>query len=124
MNLLNGAEREIELPEGAGPPEQVGWTTDGRSLVVRAGGRLYRAAAPPAEGAARPVAGAERAAAESALAVLLGEPGFARVVPCATPEDLCVAGGHRLARALRARRPRAGALGQTTRSPTSRATGW
>jgi len=93
MNLINGAERQVELPEGAGPPEQVGWTDGGRSLVMRAGGRLYRAEAPPAEGAARPVSGAERASAESALAVLLGRPVFGRAVPCPNAEDLCVVGG-------------------------------
>ncbi|MGH7579710.1 MAG: hypothetical protein ACREM9_06020, partial [Gemmatimonadales bacterium] len=43
-------------------------------------------------GTAQPVAPAERPAADSALAVLLGAPAFARVVPCASPEDLCVAG--------------------------------
>jgi hypothetical protein len=92
LNLIDGAERQVELPEGAGPPEQAGWTDGGRSLVMRAGGRLYRAAAPPAAGTARPVPGAQRASAESALAVLLGRPAFARAVPCANPRDLCVAG--------------------------------
>jgi hypothetical protein len=92
MNLINGAERQVELPAGAGPPEQVGWTDGGRSLVMRAGGRLYRAEAPPAEDVAQPVLGAARAAAESALAVLLGSPAFARAVPCANAEDLCVVG--------------------------------
>jgi hypothetical protein len=92
LNLINGAERQVELPADTGPPEQVGWGDGGRTLVMRAGGQLYRADAPPAEGAARPVPGAERAAAESALAVLLGRPAFARAVPCANAEDLCVVG--------------------------------
>jgi hypothetical protein len=92
LNLINGAERQIELPEDAGPPEQAGWTDGGRRLVLRAGGRLYRAEAPPAEGTARPVPVAQRASAESALAVLLGRPAFARAVPCANAEDLCVVG--------------------------------
>jgi len=92
LNLINGAERQVELPADAGPPEQVGWADGGRSLVMRAGGQLYRADAPPAESAARRVPGAERAAAESALAVLLGRPAFARAVPCANAEDLCVVG--------------------------------
>jgi hypothetical protein len=92
LNLINGAERQVELPEDAGPPEQAGWTDGGRRLVLRAGGRLYRAEAPPAEGTAGPVPVAQRASAESALAVLLGRPVFARAVPCANPEDLCVVG--------------------------------
>ncbi len=92
LNLINGAERQVELPESAGAPEQVGWSDGGRALVVRAGGRLYRAEAPPAKGSAKPVPIAGRAPAESALAVLLGRPVFARAVPCANAEDLCVAG--------------------------------
>ena len=92
LNLINGAERRIELPKEAGPVEQVGWADGGRSLVIRAGGMLYRGEAPPAQGTAGPVPVAQRASAESALAVLLGTPGFARAVPCANPEDLCVVG--------------------------------
>ena len=50
MNLLSGAERQVELPRGAGAPGQVGWTLDGRSLSGGpAGDRLYRVEAPPAE---------------------------------------------------------------------------
>ena len=92
MNLLNGSERQLELPKGSAAPEQVGWVDDGQALIVRAGGRLYRFAAPPASGRGEPVGEAERAAAESALAVLLGEPAFARAVPCAEKEDICVVG--------------------------------
>jgi hypothetical protein len=92
MNLLSGAEREVGLPRTAGVPRQVGWSLDGRSLVVAAGGGLYRASAPPARPDATPVPVAERAAAESVLAVLLGRPAFGRVVPCAEPGALCVAG--------------------------------
>ena len=91
MNLLSGAEREIELPRGAGVPARVGWARDGRSLVVAAAAGLYRADAPPERAEARAVPPADRAAAESSLAVLLGEPVFARVVPCAEPHALCVA---------------------------------
>ena len=91
MNLLTGAEREIELPRGAGVPDRLGWARDGRSLVVAAAGGLYRADAPPRESEARPVPPAGRAAAESSLAILVGEPAFARVVPCAEPGALCVA---------------------------------
>ena len=94
MNLLSGADRELELPKGAGAPVEVGWAKDGRSLVVRTAGKvgaLYRLDAPPAKPESRAVAPDERAAAESSLTVLLGDPAFARVVPCAEPGALCVA---------------------------------
>jgi hypothetical protein len=92
MNLLNGHERQLELPKGAAAPEQVGWSEGGRGLVVRAGKTLYRFAAPPANARGEPVPGPVRAPAESALAVLLGQPVFARAVPCADPGDACVVG--------------------------------
>jgi hypothetical protein len=92
MNLLSGAERQLRLPKGSSPPDRVGWTDAGRTLVVRAGSALWRFAAPPAAGDAEPVPPAERARAESALAVVLGEPAFAHVVPCRDVRDLCVVG--------------------------------
>jgi len=92
MNLQTGDEREVELPRGAGAPQRVGWSGDGASLTVAAGGGLYRAGLLPAVTQARPVPEPERAAAESNLAVLLGRPVFARVVPCAEPGALCVVG--------------------------------
>jgi hypothetical protein len=92
MNLLSGGERQLRLPKGARPPEQVGWMEGGRSLVVRAGEAVYRIAAPPASDRAEPVPPPARARAESALGVPLGEPVFARAVPCPSGEDLCVVG--------------------------------
>ena len=92
MDLQTGAEHELELPRGAGAPRSVAWSADGRSLVVGAAGGLYRGSAPPAPGDAHVVGAAERATAESTLAVLLGRPVFARVVPCADPTALCVVG--------------------------------
>ena len=91
LNLLSGNERQLRLPKGSPPPERVGWTDGGRGLVVSAGENLWRFASPPASGGAQPVNPPERAQAESALAVLLGDPVFARVVPCGGGEDLCVA---------------------------------
>jgi hypothetical protein len=90
MNLLSGNERRLALPKGAAPPDQVGWMDGGRTLVVAAGGVLYGAPAPPASDAAQPIPAPARARAESALAVLLGEPAFARVVRCGGGHDLCV----------------------------------
>jgi hypothetical protein len=90
MNLLNGAERELELPKGGGLPLDAGWSEGGRAIVVSTTGGLYRFGAPPAADAPRLVTAAERVAAESNLAVLLGQPAFARVVPCAEPGALCI----------------------------------
>jgi hypothetical protein len=90
MNLLSGADREIELPKGAGAPIRVGWARDGTSIVIESTGGLYRVAQPQRSFEPARVAPAERAVAESALAVLLGDPPFARVVPCATRTSLCV----------------------------------
>ena len=92
MNLLNGSERELVLPKGAGRPEQVGWEAGGSALIVAAGNDLYRTSAPPAAPEPHLVLPAQRARAESSLAVLLGDPVFARVVPCDASEDLCVRG--------------------------------
>jgi hypothetical protein len=92
LNLLSGVDRELRLPQDAGTPHQVSWSRDGRSLVVRAERGLYQLDAPPARSEARRVGGSERAVAESSLAVLLGNPIFARVVPCQNPGELCVLG--------------------------------
>jgi hypothetical protein len=89
LNLLNGADRELRLPKGAGTPERVGWSVDGKSLVVKTAADLYRIEAPPTKPNPRAVPPEERAAAESTLAVLVGDPVFASVVPCKRA-DLCV----------------------------------
>jgi len=91
MNLLSGSERELVLPKGAGLPERLGWDAGGQTLIVADRNAFYRIHAPPASPDARLVAPVERARAESSLAVLLGNPVFAQVVPCET-SDLCVRG--------------------------------
>lgn len=90
MNLLSGSERELVLPKGAGPPVAVGWEPSGRSLIVSASKGLYQFNAPPGDAGPRPVPAPERAHAESSLAVLLGDPVFARAISCESPGDLCV----------------------------------
>lgn len=92
MNLLSGAERGVKLPTGAGTPARVGWAGEGRSLVIEAGAQLYGAPAPPDESNGSMLPRAGRAPAESSLAVLVGRPAFARVMPCQDSRDLCVAG--------------------------------
>jgi hypothetical protein len=88
LNLLSGAEREVELPREATGPKAVGWSADGSALYVRTVSAVYRLVAPPNSGAARAVGQDERAQAESSLTVLVGQPAFGRVVACGT--DLCV----------------------------------
>lgn len=87
LNLLSGAERELPLTAGA-RPDRVGWSADGKRLYVRAGSDRYVLGAPPAGAAARPLADAERAVADSSFSVLLGDPPFGRVMPC--DDGLCV----------------------------------
>ncbi len=92
INLETGGEHEVELPRGAGVPARVGWTRDGNALVILAGPALYWAGVPPDGAPPRPVGPADRAGADSALAVLLGDPVFARAEPCAEAGALCVVG--------------------------------
>ena len=92
MNLLNGSERELVLPKSSGRPARLGWEPGGTSLIVATDSGLYRIPTPPAAPDPRRVAPDERARAESSLAVLLGNPVFARLVPCQFPADLCVSG--------------------------------
>jgi hypothetical protein len=106
MNLLSGNEQELVLPKGAGAPERVGWSDGGKTVVVRAGQELYRFDDPTSRAVARPVTPAESAAAESSLAVLLGDPVFATVVTCKRT-DLC----------LITRRGAPGILAQAARDP-------
>src|SRR5690606_10284035 len=35
LNLISGAERELEPPDSTGPPVRLGWTADGSALYVR-----------------------------------------------------------------------------------------
>jgi len=88
LNLLSGAERELPLPPGGAHPERVAWSADGKMIYVRAGETVWDLRAPPAASAPRALAGPARAAAESSLAVYLGDPPFGRAVPCGAA--LCV----------------------------------
>jgi hypothetical protein len=107
MNLRNGSERELRLPQDAGLPESVGWSRDGESLIVGTATGLYRFDPPRARTEAEPVPPDERAVAESSLAVLLGDPVFAKVVPCRAGTYLCVVTG----------RGKPGLLAQAARDP-------
>ena len=92
MNLLTGAERRIEMPARI-DADAVGWTRDGRSLLVTASRFAYEIPAPPARGEPRAIPPFEWRRVDSALGVFVGDPPFARVYQC--EESLCAvsAGG-------------------------------
>ncbi len=88
MNLLNGGERV--LPRSDTPAVAVAWSADAGTIYVRtATGNLVASSAPPAKSERRTLDSAEAVHADSAFAVLLGTPAFARAVEC--PEvGVCV----------------------------------
>ena len=92
LNLLNGAEREMELPEGAGAPIEVAWRGRG-ALLVRTSDGTYLLDAPPAPADPRRVSPAEAARADSAFAVHVGDPPFGCIMACADGSGLCVGDG-------------------------------
>jgi hypothetical protein len=90
MNLLNGSEREISLPDSAGAPTAIGWSEGGRALIVRTTRTVFRVNAPPYPLEPMEVSGAARAAAQQALDVMVGSPAFARVAACEGTNAVCV----------------------------------
>jgi hypothetical protein len=91
LNLLSGAERELESPDSAANPVRAGWSPDGAELYVATDdGTVWRSAAPPRSAESSFVPAGDPGA-DSALAVLVGTPAFARVESCASDEAaLCV----------------------------------
>jgi hypothetical protein len=90
LDLLSDSERSSALPLGAGGPEGIGWSKDGRSVLLRAHG-YYTMAREPRGAALVPVDTAHWAQADSATRELLG-PGEQGVVrPCGA--ELCVVVG-------------------------------
>jgi hypothetical protein len=90
LNLLNGSERELRLPDSSGAPLALAWAEGGRAIVVRTTRTTFRFNAPPYPPAAAEVAPADLAAADQALSVTVGTPVFARVAPCEGTTALCV----------------------------------
>jgi hypothetical protein len=82
MNLQSGAERQVEIRDLV--PDATAWSADGRQLYVRGGLSVLTTAAPPATLQLQAVPEAGRPAADSALAVLLGDPAVGVAVPCPT----------------------------------------
>ena len=94
MNLLGGGEVTLSLATDAGVPRAVAWSQDGRTLYIRTDRGDWQSAIPPAPVAVVPVPAAESAAIDSALALWLGEPRFARVIAC-VDGGLCIVGPRR-----------------------------
>jgi hypothetical protein len=90
MNLLNGSERELTLPDSSGAPTAIAWAEGGRALIVRTTRTIFRVNSPPMPPQPTEVPANERAAAEEALAVRVGSPAFARVAACEGSAALCV----------------------------------
>ncbi len=85
LNLLNGAERELALPDSSGAPVRVAFIDGGRQVLVQTTQKMFRVKAPPA----RPEA-EEIAINPEAFALRIGTPAFARVAECAGSRELCV----------------------------------
>jgi hypothetical protein len=87
MNLLSGSERRT----GVGDPttSRVAWSSDGKLIFLRSGSGSAVTAAPPERMSLQPVSGGDTARADSALAVLLGDPPIAQAIPCDTGSGLC-----------------------------------
>jgi hypothetical protein len=91
MNLLNGAERALDLPDGAGRATDIAWAPDTNSLYVRSATGSWRMATPPAPSSAVATSGDEMVTADSLFGLWVGQPRFAQIVPCATA-GVCVVG--------------------------------
>lgn len=79
-NLVTNGEGVIPLPASSGAPSRLGWSGDGSSLFVRTEGGTFRSLG--AAGPAEPVSADWAARADTALAVLVGEPAFGEVIGC------------------------------------------
>jgi hypothetical protein len=90
MNLLNGAERELPMLGGTAFPQRVAWSADGTRLYVRSSAGDFTTPAPPARLLVSAISSATKPGADSALAVILGDPARGLVEPCADGLGVCV----------------------------------
>jgi hypothetical protein len=91
LDLLRSAESSGRLPEGSGEPERLGWSRDGRHIVVSAQG-FFLTPVPPSAMELRPVAADSSVIADSISRELLGEPPQGMIRECPTG-GLCVVAG-------------------------------
>jgi hypothetical protein len=85
MNLLNGAEQVVVAP-GVSQPQAIGWSVDGRRVVVRGASGVVAVPAPPESG--QPVAATTEETAR--LAVRLGDDLATEARVCASGTGVCV----------------------------------
>jgi hypothetical protein len=91
MDLVSGNERQTTLAPEAGRPSALAWSDDERTVLIRTDHGLWQLTTPPDDAALTPVPTDHAAAADSLLTLWLGQPRFARPVPCAEA-GLCVIG--------------------------------
>jgi hypothetical protein len=91
LNLLNGAERQVVLPDSSGTPRDLAWADDGQALLVQAGDVTWSLSVPPAPpSAARLDSPRAPTPARSGFPIRVGTPTFATIAPCADGIELCV----------------------------------
>ena len=90
LDLRSMAERGARLPREAGSPVAVAWLTGDTAIAVRTGEAIWSLPATSASSEFTRLAGADSARADSALAVLLGDPPRAMVVDCRGGSGVCV----------------------------------
>ena len=87
MNLLNGAERTLTVPEVAGHIDRLAWSDDGTQLLLATATGTWAIGAPPGEPVATRLEGEARDIADSALTTWLGRPRFARAFNCPSDDN-------------------------------------
>jgi hypothetical protein len=88
FNLWNSSESSAPLPADAGQPERLGWSPDGRQIVVRAGG-LFVTPGPPDPLALTAIPPGSAVQADSFSRERLGDPPRGLIRECAD-RGLCV----------------------------------
>lgn len=92
MNLLNGAERTLPVPDATGRITRLAWSDDGTQLLLATVTGTWAITAPPAAPVATQLDGSAREIADSALTTWLGRPRFARALNCPAGPGVCLIG--------------------------------
>lgn len=82
MNLLNGAERRLPVPDSAGRINAIAWGADSNSLYVRGERGAWRITTPPLPAEAVAATGTDALRASIAFDLWVGDPPFAVIYRC------------------------------------------